>query len=76
MEFKFNEAFKEANATRKRYRVMLGSAGSGKSVDIAQDYILKLTSTCNKGCSLMVVRKSEGSNYNSTYAELDRKSVV
>lgn len=70
MEFKFNEAFKEANATRKRYRVMLGSAGSGKSVDIAQDYILKLTSTRNKGCSLMVVRKSEGSNYNSTYAEL------
>lgn len=67
---KFNKAFKEANETKCRYKVMLGSAGSGKSVNIAQDYILKLSNPMNKGCSLMVVRKSEGSNLNSTYAEL------
>ena len=26
----FNKSFKEANKTRKRYRAMKGSAGSGK----------------------------------------------
>ncbi|HBG0292552.1 TPA: PBSX family phage terminase large subunit, partial [Clostridioides difficile] len=38
----FNPAFKGANFTKKRYRAMKGSAGSGKSVNVAQDYILKL----------------------------------
>ncbi|OFA27031.1 hypothetical protein BW28_00890 [Clostridioides difficile] len=36
----FNPDFKEANFTKKRYRAMKGSAGSGKSVNVAQDYIL------------------------------------
>lgn len=27
----------------KRYRVLKGSAGSGKSVNVAQDFVLKLT---------------------------------
>jgi phage terminase large subunit len=39
----FNKIFQSANETRHRYRVMLGSAGSGKSVNIAQDYIVKLS---------------------------------
>ena len=33
----FNRGFKEFNECRKRYRLAKGSAGSGKSVDIAQD---------------------------------------
>src|SRR5574344_3004681 len=67
---KFNKSFAEVNRTKARYRVILGSAGSGKSVNIAQDYVLKLSNPMYKGCSLMVVRKYEGSNYNSTFAEL------
>lgn len=67
---KFNKSFEEANKTKARYKVILGSAGSGKSVNIAQDYILKMSNPAYSGCSLMVVRKSEGSNYNSTFSEL------
>ena len=66
----FNRIFKDANESRERYRVMLGSAGSGKSVNVAQDYILKLSSREYTGCSLLVVRGVEVSHLNSTYAEL------
>ena len=45
----FNPIFKQANETRCRYRCMRGSAGSGKSVNIAQDYILKLMNPKYKG---------------------------
>jgi len=69
-EVKFNRVFKEANETTQRYRVMLGSAGSGKSVDVAQDYILKLSNPVYKGANLMVVRSSESSHLSSTFAEL------
>jgi len=37
-----NPCFKEVDRSRKRYIVMKGSAGSGKSVDTAQNYILRL----------------------------------
>ena len=37
-----NRCFKEVDLSRKRYVVMKGSAGSGKSVDTAQNYILRL----------------------------------
>ena len=67
---KFNKSFEEANKTKARYRVILGSAGSGKSVNIAQDYVVKLSNPAYSGCSLMVVRKSDGANYNSTFSEL------
>lgn len=66
----FNSCFKECNETKKRYRVMLGSAGSGKSTDVAQDYILKLSNPKYKGCSLLVIRSVEASHRHSTYAEL------
>ena len=36
----------------------MGSAGSGKSVDIATDYILKLSDIKYKGANLLVVRKT------------------
>ena len=67
---RFNSIFRSANNSRKRYRVLKGSAGSGKSVNIAQDYIIKLMDPKNKGANLLVVRKVEESNKDSTYAEL------
>lgn len=66
----FNPIFKEANKTKKRYRTMKGSAGSGKSVNVAQDYILKLGDMKYKGGNFLVVRKSEATHKYSTYAEL------
>lgn len=66
----FNRHFKDVNKTKKRYRVLKGSAGSGKSVNIAQDFILKLSDTKYKGANLLCVRKVNETNRNSTYAEL------
>lgn len=66
----FNPIFKEANLTKKRYKAMKGSAGSGKSVNVAQDYIIKLSDKKYKEANLLVVRKSESTHKYSTYAEL------
>lgn len=66
----FNPVFRPANETRCRYRAMKGSAGSGKSMNVAQDYILKLMDPRYRGANLLVVRKAEGSNKDSTFAEL------
>jgi phage terminase large subunit len=66
----FNKVFKPVNQTRKRYRILKGSAGSGKSVNIAQDYILKLSDPKYKGANLLCVRKIDVTNRNSTFSEL------
>lgn len=66
----WNKIFKEVNTCKKRYRVLKGSAGSGKSYDIAQDYIRKLSDIRYKGANLLVVRKVDESNRDSTFAEL------
>lgn len=63
-----NACFKEVNKSRKRYIVMKGSAGSGKSVDTAQNYILRLMQ--DKGRNLVAMRKSDITNRDSTFAEL------
>lgn len=63
-----NPGFREVDRSRKRYIIMKGSAGSGKSVDTAQNYILRLMQ--DKGRNLMCVRKSDITNRDSTYAEL------
>ena len=63
-----NPCFKEVDSSRKRYIVMKGSAGSGKSVDTAQNYILRLMN--DKGRNLVAMRKSDISNRDSTFAEL------
>ena len=63
-----NPCFKPVNQSKKRYIVMKGSAGSGKSVDTAQNYILRLLS--DKGRNLVCIRKSDITNRDSTYAEL------
>lgn len=65
-----NSVFKEFNLTKCRYRVAKGSAGSGKSVDIATDFILKLSDSRYKGANLLVVRQTEASHKDSTFAEL------
>lgn len=63
-----NRNFAAVDRSRKRYIVMKGSAGSGKSVDTAQNYILRLMK--DKGRNLLCVRKSDITNRDSTYAEL------
>lgn len=65
-----NRVFKEFNRTKCRYRLAKGSAGSGKSVDIATDFILKLSDEKYKGANLLVVRQTETSHKDSTFSEL------
>lgn len=65
---KMNPCFRQADRSDKRYIVMKGSAGSGKSMDTAQHYILRLMQ--DKGRNLLCVRKSDITNRDSTYAEL------
>lgn len=66
----FNPVFRPVNECRLRYRLLKGSAGSGKSVNLAQDYIAKLSDSRHKGANLLVVRKIEETNRDSTFAEL------
>jgi len=70
VRLRFNRCFKRANECVLRYRIFMGGAGSGKSVNIAQDFILKLMDKKYAGANLLVVRKVEQSNRNSTFAEL------
>lgn len=63
-----NKVFASANKSRCRYVLLKGSAGSGKSVDTAQNYILRLMQ--DKGRNLLALRKSEVTNRDSTFAEL------
>ncbi|MBQ8413503.1 MAG: PBSX family phage terminase large subunit [Lachnospiraceae bacterium] len=69
-KIEMNKVFKEFNRTKCRYRLAKGSAGSGKSVDIATDFILKLSDSKYKGANLLVVRQTETSHKDSTFAEL------
>lgn len=68
LDIELNECFAEVDESTKRYIVMKGSAGSGKSVDTAINYILRLMS--DKGRNLVCIRKSDITNRDSTYAEL------
>ncbi len=65
---KANPIFREPDLSRKRYVVMKGSAGSGKSMDTAQMYILRLMK--DPGRNLLCVRKVDVTNRDSTFAEL------
>ena len=67
-EIKLNSVFAEVDDSTKRYIVMKGSAGSGKSVDTAMNYIIRLMN--DKGRNLVCIRKSDITNRDSTYAEL------
>lgn len=68
IKIKANPCFKEVDQSTKRYIVMKGSAGSGKSVDTAQNYILRLMNEA--GRNLVCIRKSDITNRDSTFAEL------
>lgn len=68
INIQMNPCFREVDRSHKRYIVMKGSAGSGKSVDTAQNYILRLMQ--DKGRNLVCIRKSDITNRDSTYAEL------
>lgn len=70
MVIRLNKVFKDFNRTRKRYRLAKGSAGSGKSKNIALDFIMKLSDHNYKGANLLVVRQTEASHKDSTFAEL------
>ena len=70
MKIELNKVFKGFNQTKCRYRLAKGSAGSGKSVNIATDFILKLSDMKYKGANLLVVRQTETSHKDSTFAEL------
>lgn len=70
MKVSMNPVFKDFNRTKCRYRISVGSAGSGKSVDAALDFIIKLSDIKYKGANLLVVRQTETSHKDSTFAEL------
>lgn len=63
-----NPGFREVDESRKRYIAMKGSAGSGKSVDTAQHYILRMMR--DNGRNMVAMRKSDITNRDSTFAEL------
>ena len=63
-----NPVFKSVHRSKHRYVIMKGSAGSGKSVDTAQQYVLRILT--EKGRNLLCVRKAEVTNRDSTFAEL------
>lgn len=66
----FNPHFRGINRSQHRYRVLRGSAGSGKSVNVAQDFILKMGDPRYAGANLLCMRKVNETNRNSTFAEL------
>lgn len=68
VNLRFNPIFKEVHKSKKRYVVMKGSAGSGKSTDTAQILLLRLMA--QKGRNLVCIRKSDVTNRDSTFAEL------
>lgn len=68
LDITMNEGFAKVDESDKRYIVMKGSAGSGKSVDTAYHYILRLMN--DKGRNLVCIRKADITNRDSTFAEL------
>ncbi len=68
IEVIMNDIFTAVDESKLRYIIMKGSAGSGKSVDTAQNYILRLMQ--DKGRNLVAMRKSDITNRDSTFAEL------
>ena len=68
IDVQMNPCFREVDESTLRYIVMKGSAGSGKSVDTAHNYILRLMQ--DRGRNLVAMRKSDITNRDSTFAEL------
>lgn len=66
---KMNPAYKEINASKARFLVYWGGAGSGKSVNIALLLVSRL-SFGKSGVHCLVIRKDKDANADSTRAEL------
>lgn len=64
-----NPAYREINKSKARYLVFWGSAGSGKSVNVATLLVLRL-SFGDAGVHWIVLRKTKEANADSTRAEL------
>ncbi len=67
---RFNPCFAEVNAFQGRYRILMGGAGSGKSCNLAQDFVCKMLDERFQDAHLLVVRKYASSHLDSTFAEL------
>lgn len=67
-----NYVFKDISQSKKRYNIYWGSAGSGKSTEIAVKLILRLSDVSQKGRNALCVRKVEATNRDSTLAELKK----
>ena len=65
-----NPVFKGFNTARERYVIAYGGAGSGKSINVQQLLIARLSDPRNAGMNLLVVRKDLDSHRNSTRAGL------
>lgn len=65
-----NPVFKGFNTARERYVIAYGGAGSGKSINVQQLLIARLSDPNNAGMNLLVVRKDLDSHRNSTRAGL------
>lgn len=68
MEVKLNPAYKEAQQTDARYRILYGGAGSGKSHYVAQETILNMVSSGH--FNYLIVRKTDRSIRNSVFRSL------
>lgn len=68
----FNSVYLPLLESEKRYLVLYGGAGSGKSYFAAQRYILKLLEPSKS--NLLVIRQVQNTHRNSTYALL--KQVI
>ena len=67
-----NKIFQAPAESRKRYIIYKGSAGSGKSTDIAMEFIKRLSDERFTGSNLLCIRKVGESNRDSTFAELKK----
>lgn len=68
----YNRVFRPINESKTRYCVLKGSAGSGKSTNVATKLIKRLSDPTQKGRNLLCVRKIEATNRDSTLAELKK----
>ena len=67
-----NRVFRPINESHARYCVLKGSAGSGKSTNVAIKLIKRLSDPSQRGRNLMCLRKVEATNRDSTLAELKK----
>ena len=65
MKISLNNVFKSAHKTDKRYRVLYGGAGSGKSHYVAQETIINMLESSEY--KYLIVRKTGKSIRNSVF---------